>query len=86
MKILMRPIDMIAWFTTEGVPRPIKYRLTEEETYQAVRVDRVIARLEEKWGGNRMLVYRCQSVINGREQVYELKYEMSTCKWFLYKM
>lgn len=86
MKVLMKPIDMIAWFTAEGVPRPIKYRLMEEEKYHTIRVDRVMERSEEKWAGNRMLVYRCQSVIEGREQVYELKYELNTCKWFLYKM
>jgi len=86
MKVLMKPIDMIAWFTPEGVPRPIKYRLMEKEKYHTIRVDRVMERSEEKWAGNRMLVYRCQSVIEGREKVYELKYELNTCKWFLYKM
>ncbi len=86
MKIVMKPIDMIAWFTPEGVPRPIKYRLMEEEQSYTIRVDRVMERSEEKLAGNRMLVYRCQSIIRGREQVYELKYELSTCKWFLYKM
>jgi len=33
-----------------------------------------------------MLIFTCQSVINGLEKRYEIKYELSTCKWFLYKM
>ena len=86
MKILMQPIEMIAWFTREGVPHPIKYRLRQNEENITVRVDRVMIRSEEKLAGNRMLLYRCQSVINGIEKVYELKYELGTCKWFLYKM
>lgn len=25
MKILMRPIEMIAWFSKDGVPNPVRY-------------------------------------------------------------
>lgn len=30
MKILMQPIEMVAWFTKEGVINPIRYRVTSE--------------------------------------------------------
>ena len=86
MKLLMTPIDMIAWFTQGGIPTPIRYRFTREDGSKVViKVDRIITRTEEKLAGNRMIIYRCQSVVNGVEKLYELKYELSTCKWFLYK-
>jgi hypothetical protein len=43
-------------------------------------------RKEEKLAGNRMLIFLCQSVVAGQEKVFELKYEIATCRWFLYKM
>lgn len=86
MKVLMRPIEVIAWFTKDGIPTPVKYRVNEEDNDFVIKVDRVVTRTEEKLAGNRMLIYRCQSIINSTEKVYELKYEISTCKWFLYKM
>ncbi|WP_088186367.1 hypothetical protein [Desulfosporosinus sp. FKA] len=87
MKILMRPIEMLAWFTKEGVINPIRYRITSEQSESVVvKVDKVILRTEEKLAGNKMIIFRCQSVINGLQKVYGVKYEISTCKWFLFKM
>ncbi|SET54400.1 hypothetical protein SAMN05660297_02706 [Natronincola peptidivorans] len=85
MKLLMKPIEMIAWFTKEGVPTPIKYRLMEDAANITIKVDRVIIRDEEKLAGNKMFIYRCQSILDNTEKIYELKYEINTCKWFLYK-
>jgi len=51
-----------------------------------INVDRIITRAEEKLAGNRMIVFKCQSVFDSTEKLYELKYEINTCKWFLYKM
>ncbi|MCB8816034.1 hypothetical protein [Desulfosporosinus shakirovi] len=86
MKILMQPIEMIAWFTLEGSPNPIRYKMTSADASNAVvKVDRILTRSEEKLAGNRMIIFRCQSELNGLLKLYELKYELNTCKWFLYK-
>ena len=86
MRILMQPIEMIAWFTLEGIPNPIRYKMTSDDSSNVVvKVDRIITRCEEKLAGNRMLIFRCQSEINGLLKLFELKYELSTCKWYLYK-
>lgn len=83
----MKPIDMIATHPREGIPIPFKYRISSTDgTKKVIKVDKIIHRDEEKLAGNRMLLYRCQSVINGRERIYELKYEVSTCRWFLFKI
>ena len=82
MKVLMKPIEMIAWFTKDGVPNPVRYKLDDK----VIRVEQVISKSEEKLAGNRMIVYRCQSEINGELRPFELKFEMQTCRWFLYKI
>lgn len=77
---------MIAWFTTNKMPIPLRYRITDENnSYKVVKVDRVLFAEEEKLAGNRMIVYRCESQINNLRRIYELKYEIDSCKWFLYK-
>jgi len=87
MKILMQPIEMIAWFTEEGTPRPLRYKITaEDNSASVIKVDKVIFKMEEKLAGNKMIIFRCQSLINGLLRDFELKYELATCKWFLYKM
>jgi len=82
MKTLMQPIEMIAWFDLNGTPRPIRFRIDGN----VQRVDTVLHISEEKLAGNRMKIYRCQSEINGAVKPFELKFELQTCKWFLYKM
>jgi len=86
MKVLMRPIEMIAWFTKDGVPHPLRYRMEERDEKTVIKVDQVLATKEEKFAGNRMLIFDCQSEVNGQLKRFELKYELSTCKWFLYKI
>jgi len=73
MKILMQPIEMLAWFTKEGVINPIRYRISSEQRAPVVvKIEKVIQRTEEKLAGNRMIIFRCQSVMNGLMKVYEL--------------
>ena len=82
MKVVMAPIEMIASFDLHGTLRPIRFR--HEGT--VVKVEQIIKLSEEKLAGNRMKVYECQSEIDGMMKRFELKYELSTCKWFLYKI
>ena len=87
MKILMKPIEMIVWFSKDSYPIPLRYRIVAEDlSYTVVKIDKILFKEEEKLAGNRMILYRCESVINQIQRIFELKYDISTCKWYLYKM
>ena len=86
MKVFMKPVEMVARFSPDGSPRPVKYKVIFREEPVVVRVDQVLFKTEEKLAGNRMLIFRCQSEINGELKLFELKYELNTCRWFLFKM
>lgn len=87
MKIVAKPIQMVAWFEEDGSPHPIKFRLlNEEQCWSTVKIDKVIIVEREKLAGNPMHVFQCQSLINNVLKTYELKYELNTCKWMLFKM
>jgi len=77
---------MIAWFEKNGQIHPIKFKLTESHEQQVISIQRVQSVQMETLAGNPMYVFDCQSNINGLQRVYQLKYEVKTCKWFLYKM
>ncbi|MDD2476873.1 MAG: hypothetical protein PHI32_13310 [Dysgonamonadaceae bacterium] len=87
MKIVNKPIEMIAWFTDAGSIKPVKFRVKDEEQINKVfKINKIVTKSEEKLAGNRMLIFRCQSAIDGIERLYEIKYELSTCKWILFKI
>jgi hypothetical protein len=82
MRSLMQPIEVIAWFDIPGTLRPIRFR----HDGNVVKVGQIIKISEEKIAGNRMKIYECQSEIHGQMKRFELKFEMGTCKWYLFKM
>ena len=82
MRVVMRPIEMIAWFDAPGTLRPIRFR----HDGKVVIVEQIIKISEEKLVGNHMKIFECRNQIEGLMKHFELKYEINTCKWFLYKI
>lgn len=87
MKVVAKPVEMVAWFENEGNINPVRFRMEDENNkYQVVKINKIFYRQKEKIAGNNMMVFKCSSVINGIEKIFELKYEMNTCKWILFKI
>lgn len=78
---------MISMSEENGFLTPIRFQIKDDQKqYVTIKVDNICERAEEKLAGNRMLVYKCQSQIEGVLKLFELKYEVSNCKWYLYKI
>lgn len=87
MKVVAKPIDVLAWFDKDGIPNPVRFRTIDEAGgFNVIKVDRVIIREKEKLAGNEMLKFQCQSNMRGTKRQYELKYELKSCKWMLFKI
>lgn len=87
MKVVAKPIDVLAWFDKDGMPNPVRFRIIDDTGgFNVIKVDRVVIREKEKLAGNEMLKFQCQSNIRGTEKPYELKYELKSCKWMLFKI
>lgn len=79
---------MISYFDPNGLLTPIRFHMLPVENQKAVTIQfsKITIRDEEKLAGNQTMIYKYQSTIGDAEKVYELKYELSICKWYLYKM
>jgi len=88
MKCIMREIDVIAWFDKEGNITPLKFKLPPDDQSEAIsiKIDQVVHRTLDRFAGNKMIVFECQSVINEALKRYQIKYEVEKQKWFLYKI
>lgn len=87
MKVIAKPIELISITKENGSITPIKFKYkNDDESTQVIKIDRILFSEKEKLAGNIMYLYRCQSLIDDLERIYELKYELSSCKWVLYKM
>lgn len=82
MKIISEPVGMVAKFDQYGNSAPARFLFDGS----VIDVEQVISVAEEKLAGNRMKIFTCQSEIDGEMKRYELKFELQTCKWYLWKM
>ena len=81
MKTQMTPITVLAHFEEDGAPHPLRFKLADRE----LKIEQVVSVTEDRLCGNKMLCFRCQSEIKGELKPYEIKFEVGTCKWFLFK-
>ena len=87
MKILAIPIEMVSYTDNKGSIRPVRFRMQiEDEPMQVIKIDKVIVKAIEKLAGNIMIVFKCQSLIDNVMKLFELRYELATCKWILIKI
>jgi len=87
MKIIAKPVEVIAHTNEKGEIRPYRFRLKlEGEPEKVIKIDRILSKQLEKLAGNPMILYRCAYVENDIEKVLLLKYELNTCKWILFRI
>lgn len=87
MKIVAKPIHMIAWHKPDGNIQPIKFKIDNEKDKDIIiKIDKIYSIEIERIAGNIMYKYICQSVIRDIERKYELKYEVDTSQWILFKI
>ncbi len=86
MKVVNQPIEMIAWFMDTGVICPVKFRIKTKDGLQVYKVEKIVSKKTEKLAGNRMLIFECQGEIDGLWRSFEIKYEVDTMRWSLFKI
>ena len=77
MKIVNHTVSVIAIFDEEGKITPYKFKYNDKP----VLILRVMKSYLEKLAGNYRLVFVC---IHNEKDVYELKYELDSYKWYLF--
>ena len=86
MKTVALPIEMITYFKADGQMKPIRFKLNTDNESKVVNITRIIRSHKEKIAGNTMYVYDCQSIIDGVEKLFQLKFDVDTLKWILFKI
>lgn len=77
MKIVNKPVKVLAIFKTDGKIEPVQFTLDDK----IISVDKIVKSYEENLVGNPRLVFLCEQ----REKYfYELKYELESNIWYLF--
>ena len=84
MHKLMKPIRIVTWIDEQGNINPVRFQVEGiAEERLIIKVEKVLQRNEEKIAGQRVINYRCRSIIADQLRQYEICYELPTCRWYL---
>ena len=86
MKILAKPVKMIAVFDEKGIPTPLRFKIEEDGVPHIIKVDKIISSEAVRPAGMDAFVFRCQSEVRGNAKQYELIYRVKPHQWELYKI
>jgi hypothetical protein len=80
-----KSIDMLATFFSNGKPEPHRFKITNDDGSESViKIERILQRDQNNHAGNRMICYRCETKQHDVLIPVELRYEVDTCRWYLY--
>lgn len=87
MKLINKPIEMIAIFNKDGKIKPIRFRLMNENgQYNVIKVEQVNVINKEKYQGIWHYIFLCEIILNCRQRLCEIVYNTETMKWYLKKL
>lgn len=86
MKVIAKPIQMVASFDDRGAVRPIKFRWNHDGVNQVIQVDQILCQQAQKIAGTPMLLFDCHSVVEDQLVYYQLKYDVTANTWILFKI
>lgn len=84
MRRVAKSIKMIAWFDENGKINPMKFKIEGEDEGKVIYINRILNRELEKLAGNIMWKFTCSSIIDGIENIYQIKYDLLASKWLLF--
>jgi hypothetical protein len=86
MKVIVKPIEMISYTEENGKIHPVKFKLETNGENQVYKVHKIYTTELNKMAGNKIYKFTCEIVVNNNIKLCELRYELDSCKWVLFKI
>lgn len=87
MKTLAKPIEMISWTEENGKIHPLRFKIESKEGERFVyKIEKIYTSDLEKIAGNKVYKFTCEININQINKICELRYDIDTCRWSLFKL
>lgn len=90
MKLINKPIEIALIQDKQGITTPLRFQVeTKEEEKIAIQIQQILfmEKIKDPFVPRQhCIIYRCKSIIQDVTREYELKYDIESCKWYLYRM
>ncbi|WZL80915.1 hypothetical protein QBE53_14085 [Vallitaleaceae bacterium 9-2] len=87
MKTITKPIEMISWTEKDGKIHPLRFKIEANDGQQVVyKIRKIYTRDIDKIAGNQVYCFTCEIVANNTLRICELRYNLNSCCWYLFKL
>jgi hypothetical protein len=87
MKIINKSIDMINLFKADGEPRPIRFRVTNDDGEEYVYpIKGIASKVKEKCEGHMVWRFNVYIEMDGFQRLCEIRFYIMDVKWYLHKI
>ena len=88
MTLINKPIEVAAYLDSAGIIKPLRFKnLNEDGSKTLFQIQRSIRRDKEKIGENSyMYTFTCEVLVDGKTVLCDLKYNVQTKEWVLFRM
>ncbi len=78
------PVDVICVCSADGVIRPLRFRMEQDDCSQ-LRIDiaEIVSTQNVQHTGAEAQIYRCRAVVEDRVWLFDLKYLIRSHRWCL---
>ena len=88
MTLLNKPIEVAAYLDSAGIIKPVKFKnVNEDGSTTLFQIQRSIRRDKEKLGeGTYIYTFTCEVLVDEKTVLCDLKYNVQTKDWVLFRM
>ena len=88
MTLLNKPIEVAAYLDSAGIIKPVRFKnVNEDGSTTLFRIQRSIRRDKEKLGeGTYIYTFTCEVIVDEKTVLCDLKYNVQTKEWVLFRM
>jgi hypothetical protein len=86
MNIVDKSIHVVTRTDGAGIVKPVRFFITDDESREVINVERLIRRDKEKIGGDDTYTFTCEIIKDNLKMLCDLRLNLSTNEWILYRM
>ncbi len=87
MKTLAKPIEMISWTEESGRIHPLRFKIESPDgSRHVIKVSNIYNSELNRIAGNKVYKFTCEIKMNGYNKICELRYDVDSCRWSLFKL
>ena len=87
MEVLLTPIEAVATFTQDGGISPVRFRILRPDLgYETIFITQITRRQRQRLGKNFIDIYTCRGAVQDHDRIFELKHEIHSGRWSLYRI